>query len=62
MRRANRNLKLKIEKILDDVLRDMSEELYYWVTDYMLEMDEAQMKEDLKRYFDNIHESEVTRD
>jgi len=62
MRRVNRSLKLKIEKILDDVLSEMNEELYNWVTDRMLEMDEAQMKEDLKRYFDNIHESQVSRD
>ena len=57
MRRVNRKLKLKIEKIFDDVLIEMSEEFYNWVTDRMMEMDKAKMKEDLKSYFDNIHES-----
>ncbi|MBG0786152.1 MAG: hypothetical protein H0S79_13735 [Anaerolineaceae bacterium] len=62
MRRINRNLKFKISKILDDVFKEMNEELYNWVTDHMLEMDEARIKEDLKRYFYNSHESQVSRD
>ena len=62
MRRINRNLKFKISKILDDVFKEMNEELYNWVIDHMLEMDEARIKEDLKRYFYDSLESQVSRD
>ena len=62
MKRASRNLKLKMEKAFDEVLNEMNEDLYNWVTDRMLEMDEATLEEDLKNYLNNIHKSEGSRD
>lgn len=58
MRRANRNLKLQITKILDDILNEMDDELYNWVTDRMMEMNEAQLKENLREFLINPDENQ----
>jgi succinate dehydrogenase flavin-adding protein (antitoxin of CptAB toxin-antitoxin module) len=58
VRRANRNLKLQITKILDDILNEMDDELYNWVTDRMMEMNEAQLKENLREFLINPDENQ----